>query len=157
MTSRLNGAAAAHAPSTATAPPDEILRVENLKVHFPLLKGTVIRRQVGTIKAVDGVSFSLRRGDTLGLVGESGCGKSTTGLAVLRMLEPTSGRILFEGRDITGYDKDAHAPCAPPHADGLSGPLRLLEPAHEGARASSASRCGFMAWQETRRLSASGR
>jgi peptide/nickel transport system ATP-binding protein len=105
MMSRLNGATAAHAPPTATAPADEILRVENLKVHFPLLQGAVIRRQVGTIKAVDGVSFALRRGDTLGLVGESGCGKSTTGLAVLRMQEPTSGRILFEGRDITGYDK----------------------------------------------------
>jgi oligopeptide transport system ATP-binding protein len=91
-------------PASSTAQ-DEILRVEDLKVHFPLLKGAVIRREVGTIKAVDGVSFSLRRGGTLGLVGESGCGKSTTGLAVLRMLEPTAGRILFEGRDITRYDK----------------------------------------------------
>jgi peptide/nickel transport system ATP-binding protein len=105
MMSRLNSAAVAHASSAVTASPDEILRVEDLKVHFPLLKGAVIRRQVGTIKAVDGVSFALRRGDTLGLVGESGCGKSTTGLAVLRMAEPTSGRILFEGRDITSYDK----------------------------------------------------
>jgi oligopeptide transport system ATP-binding protein len=103
MTSGLNGATAAHAaPSTARA--EEILRVENLKVHFPLMKGAVIRKQVGTIKAVDGVSFTLRRGDTLGLVGESGCGKSTTGLAVLRMLAPTAGRILFEGLDITGHD-----------------------------------------------------
>jgi oligopeptide transport system ATP-binding protein len=105
MTSGLNGTAAPHAQAVATAPPGEILRVEDLKVHFPLLKGAVIRRQVGTIKAVDGVSFALRRGDTLGLVGESGCGKSTTGLAVLRMVEPTGGRILFEDRDITGYDK----------------------------------------------------
>jgi oligopeptide transport system ATP-binding protein len=103
MTSGLNGAAAAHAaPSAARA--DEILSVEDLKVHFPLMKGAVIRRQVGTIKAVDGVSFRLRRGDTLGLVGESGCGKSTTGLAVLRMLTPTAGRILFEGLDITSHD-----------------------------------------------------
>jgi oligopeptide transport system ATP-binding protein len=110
MMSRLNGAAAPHAPPTATAPPDEVLRVENLKVHFPLLKGAVIRRQVGTIKAVDGVSFAVRRGDTLGLVGESGCGKSTTGLAILRMAEPTGGRILFEGHDITGYDKTRMRP-----------------------------------------------
>jgi oligopeptide transport system ATP-binding protein len=105
MTSGFNGAAGAHATPAAPAKAGEILRVENLKVHFPLLKGAVIKREVGTIKAVDGVSVALRRGDTLGLVGESGCGKSTTGLAVLRMLAPTAGRILFEGRDITHYDK----------------------------------------------------
>jgi oligopeptide transport system ATP-binding protein len=111
MMSQPNGAAApAHALPISAATPDEILRVEDLKVHFPLLKGAVIRRQVGTLKAVDGVSFALTRGDTLGLVGESGCGKSTTGLAVLRMLEPTAGRILFEGRDITGYDKTRMRP-----------------------------------------------
>ena len=108
MTSALNGAAApAH---TTDAQHDEILRVEDLKVHFPLMKGVVIQRQVATVKAVDGVSFALKRGDTLGLVGESGCGKSTTGLAVLRMLTPTAGRILFEGRDITQYDKDRMRP-----------------------------------------------
>jgi oligopeptide transport system ATP-binding protein len=103
MTSGLNGATAAHS-ARSTSPADEILRVEDLKVRFPLVKGTIIRRQIGTIKAVDGVSFRLRRGDTLGLVGESGCGKSTTGLAVLRMLAPSAGRILFEGLDIAGYD-----------------------------------------------------
>ena len=108
MTSALNGAAApAH---TTDAQHGEILRVEDLKVHFPLMKGVVIQRQVATVKAVDGVSFALKRGDTLGLVGESGCGKSTTGLAVLRMLTPTAGRILFEGRDITRYDKDRMRP-----------------------------------------------
>ena len=108
MTSALNGAAApAH---TTDAQHGEILRVEDLKVHFPLMKGVVIQRQVATVKAVDGVSFALKRGDTLGLVGESGCGKSTTGLAVLRMLTPTAGRILFEGRDITQYDKDRMRP-----------------------------------------------
>ena len=100
MTSELNGAAA-HAHVRRRAGASEILRVEDLKVHFPLMKGVVIQRQVGTIKAVDGVSFALRRGETLGLVGESGCGKSTTGLAVLRMLAPTAGRIVFEGDDIT--------------------------------------------------------
>jgi oligopeptide transport system ATP-binding protein len=84
---------------------DEIVRVEDLKVHFPLMKGTIIQRQVATVQAVDGVSFAVRRGGTLGLVGESGCGKSTTGLAILRMLEPTSGKIVFEGEDITAHDK----------------------------------------------------
>jgi oligopeptide transport system ATP-binding protein len=83
---------------------EEILRVEGLKVHFPLTRGVVLQRQVGTLKAVDGVSFSLARGETLGLVGESGCGKSTTALAVLRMLAPSAGRIVFEGEDITSHD-----------------------------------------------------
>jgi oligopeptide transport system ATP-binding protein len=85
-------------PEPAAAEP--ILRVEDLKVHFPVTKGIVIQRQVATVKAVDGVSFTIKRGETLGLVGESGSGKSTTGLAVLRMLTPTAGRIVFEGRDI---------------------------------------------------------
>ena len=87
-----------------TAPADEpILRVEDLKVHFPVTKGILIQRRVATVKAVDGVSFTIRRGETLGLVGESGSGKSTTGLAVLRMLTPTAGRIVFEGQDIAPH------------------------------------------------------
>ncbi|MGE0421547.1 MAG: ABC transporter ATP-binding protein [Reyranellaceae bacterium] len=90
--------------ATTPVAADEILRVEDLKVHFPVMKGVVIQKQIATVKAVDGISFTLRRGETLGLVGESGCGKSTTGLAVLRMLPPTEGRIVFEGEDIAGYD-----------------------------------------------------
>lgn len=84
----------------AASNPDEILRIEQMKVHFPVMKGMIIQRQVATVKAVDGISFSIRRGETLGLVGESGSGKSTTGLAVLRMLKLTGGRVVFEGRDI---------------------------------------------------------
>src|SRR6201990_2902511 len=80
-----------------------ILRVEDLKVHFPVTKGIVVQRQVATVKAVDGVSFTIRRGETLGLVGESGSGKSTTGLAVLRMLTPTAGRLRFEGQNIAPH------------------------------------------------------
>lgn len=87
-----------------------LLRVEDLKVHFPVHKGVIFQKQVATVRAVDGVSFSLKRGETLGLVGESGCGKSTTGLAILRMLEPSGGRIEFEGQDITHYDKAAMRP-----------------------------------------------
>ena len=83
---------------------DEILRVEDLKVHFPVTRGVLVQKQVASVKAVDGVSFALRRGETLGLVGESGCGKSTTGLAILRMLTPSAGRIVFEGEDITRHD-----------------------------------------------------
>ena len=109
MTSELNGSAAPMR-TLAKAGRDEILRVEDLEVHFPLMKGVVIQRQVATVKAVDGISFAMRRGDTLGLVGESGCGKSTTGLAILRMLEPTAGRIVFEGQDITTHDKERMRP-----------------------------------------------
>ncbi len=105
----INGAARS-IHTDARAQGDELLRVEDLSVHFPLTKGIVIQRRVATIKAVDGVSFSLKRGGTLGLVGESGCGKSTTGLAVLRMLEPTAGRIVFEGEDITTHDKERMRP-----------------------------------------------
>ena len=91
---------------TTKTSPDEILRVEDLSVHFKLTRGILIQRDVATIKAVDGISFTLKRGATLGLVGESGCGKSTTGLAILRMLEPTAGRIVFEGEDIASYGKN---------------------------------------------------
>ena len=83
---------------------EELLRVEGLEVRFPLMRGMLFQREVGSVKAVDGVSFTLGRGETLGLVGESGCGKSTTALAVLRMLKPAAGRIVFEGEDITAHD-----------------------------------------------------
>ena len=88
-------------------PDDEVLvSVENLKVHFPIHKG-VIRRQVGTIKAVDGVSFDIKRRETLGLVGESGCGKTTTGRAILRLYRVTDGRITVDGQDITTLEGEA--------------------------------------------------
>ncbi len=85
--------------------PETVLEVRDLKVHFPVMAGAVVRKQVGSVKAVDGVSFTVRRGETLGLVGESGCGKSTTGLAVLKMIDITSGQVVFEGQDITGADR----------------------------------------------------
>ena len=78
---------------------ETLVRVSDLKMHFPIHKG-VFRKQVGEVKAVDGVSFDIRRGETLGLVGESGCGKSTTGRAVLRLYELTDGDVHFEDRDI---------------------------------------------------------
>src|SRR5262245_14585354 len=104
------GSETLHANGAAGHGEHEVVRVDDLKVHFPLMKGTIIQRQVATVQAVDGISFVLRRGGTLGLVGESGCGKSTTGLAILRMLEPTAGRIVFEGEDITAYDKERMRP-----------------------------------------------
>jgi peptide/nickel transport system ATP-binding protein/oligopeptide transport system ATP-binding protein len=80
---------------------DAILQVENLKKHFPVTRGIVFKKKIGAVKAVDGVSFTVRRGETLGVVGESGCGKSTMARCVMRLLEPTDGRIVFDGRDIT--------------------------------------------------------
>jgi oligopeptide transport system ATP-binding protein len=80
----------------------ELLRVENLKVYFPIREGIILERHIGDVRAVDGVSFTLRRGETLGLVGESGCGKSTTGRAVLRITEPSAGRIWLDGVDLAG-------------------------------------------------------
>jgi ABC-type oligopeptide transport system ATPase subunit len=76
-----------------------LLEVVDLKMHFPVRRG-LLQRRVGTVKAVDGVSFHLRKGETLGLVGESGCGKTTVGRAILRLLEPTGGGVLFDGRDV---------------------------------------------------------
>ena len=78
---------------------DDILIVENLVKHYPIRKG-VIPTTIGYVRAVDGVSFSIPRGKTLGLVGESGCGKTTTGRVILRLIPPTSGRVVFNGRDV---------------------------------------------------------
>ncbi len=78
-----------------------LLQVEGLKMHFPITQGIVLQRQVGSIKAVDGIDFYIRRGETLGLVGESGCGKSTTGRAILQLYRPTAGHVYFEGEDLT--------------------------------------------------------
>ena len=79
----------------------ELIRVRNLKMHFPITRGLLFQRKVGAIKAVDGISFDIKRGETLGLVGESGCGKSTTGRALLQLYRPTSGEVFFEGDNLT--------------------------------------------------------
>jgi oligopeptide transport system ATP-binding protein len=78
---------------------EALLKVEDLKMHFPIYRG-VLQRQVGAVHAVDGVSFDVKRGETLGLVGESGCGKSTTGRAILQLYKPTAGSVIFEGTDL---------------------------------------------------------
>jgi oligopeptide transport system ATP-binding protein len=78
-----------------------LLEVRNLVMHFPLTQGIIFQRRVGAVKAVDGISFTVRRGETLGLVGESGCGKSTTGRAILQLYKPTAGEVIFNGTDLT--------------------------------------------------------
>ncbi|MCE7987777.1 MAG: dipeptide ABC transporter ATP-binding protein [Caldilinea sp. CFX5] len=80
---------------------EKLLEVQDLKMHFPITRGIIFQRQVGAIKAVDGLDFALFRGETLGLVGESGCGKSTTGRAILQLHRPTGGAVVFEGKDLT--------------------------------------------------------
>jgi peptide/nickel transport system ATP-binding protein len=88
--------------ATAEGPADEaLLEVTGLQRHFPVTRGIIFQRQTGAVKAVDGIDFTVRTGETLGLVGESGCGKTTTGRLVTRLDEPTGGKILFEGADIT--------------------------------------------------------
>ncbi len=86
---------------------DYLVQINDLRVHFPIKRGLFIKRQVGAVRAVDGISLNIRRGTTLGLVGESGCGKSTTGRAILQLTRPTSGEVLFDGQDLTQLKGDA--------------------------------------------------
>ena len=89
--------------ATAAAGSAPLLRLEDLKVWFPIRDGIIRQRHVGDVQAVDGVTFEIERGETLGLVGESGCGKSTTGRAIIRLNPPTGGRIFFDGQDVTEF------------------------------------------------------
>jgi oligopeptide transport system ATP-binding protein len=83
-----------------------LLDVRNLKVHFPIEEGIILKKVLGHIRAVDGIDFEIRRGETLGLVGESGCGKSTTARAIARLTEPTAGHIIFQGQDLCSLSRD---------------------------------------------------
>jgi len=101
------GLPATAADAASEARTGELLRVEDLKVWFPITEGIILDRHIGDVRAVDGVSFTLHKGETLGLVGESGCGKTTTGRAIVRLYDPTAGRIIFDGIDISTIKGEA--------------------------------------------------
>jgi ABC-type oligopeptide transport system ATPase subunit len=89
---------------------ETLITVKDLKMHFPITEGVVISRTVATVKAVDGISFEIKKGETLGLVGESGCGKTTTGRCILQLENQTEGSIVFEGPKRSGPKTDGQGP-----------------------------------------------
>jgi peptide/nickel transport system ATP-binding protein/oligopeptide transport system ATP-binding protein len=117
---------AAAEPSDASA----LLSVRDLRKHFPVTRGIIFQRQVGAVKAVDGLSFDVAKGETLGLVGETGCGKSTTGRLVTRLLEPTGGSINFDGKDISHVSRGEMRPIRKDIQIIFQDPYSSLNPRH---------------------------
>jgi len=104
----------ATAPTTGTQaagqPNTDLVQVRDLKMFFPITEGAIIPRVIANVKAVNGISFTIKRGETLGLVGESGCGKTTTGRCILQLEKPTAGEIIYDGRDLTKLTKKEMRP-----------------------------------------------
>jgi peptide/nickel transport system ATP-binding protein len=111
-----------------------LVEVDDLRVWFPIKSGILLDRHVGDVKAVDGVSLTVERGETLGLVGESGCGKSTLGRTILRLYEPTTGRIVFDGTDITGLSESELRPLRERMQMVFQDPFASLNPRHSVGR-----------------------
>ena len=111
-----------------------LLELTDLKMYFPIKSGIVMDRHVGDIKAVDGVSLEIKRGETLGLVGESGCGKSTVGRTILRLYEPTDGKIVFAGQDITRLNEGELRPLRRRMQMIFQDPYSSLNPRHSIGR-----------------------
>ncbi|HEY6076454.1 MAG TPA: oligopeptide/dipeptide ABC transporter ATP-binding protein [Gaiella sp.] len=111
-----------------------LVELDDLRVWFPIKQGVLLDRHVGDVKAVDGVSLTIERGETLGLVGESGCGKSTVGRAMLRLYEPTGGRVLFEGVDVTHMSDSELRPLRRRMQMVFQDPFASLNPRHSIGR-----------------------
>jgi oligopeptide/dipeptide ABC transporter ATP-binding protein len=119
----------AHTPAAGPGG-DTLLEIRDLKKYFPVKSGGVVRRTIAHVQAVDGISFELRRGGSLGLVGESGCGKTTTGRLITRLYDPTSGEINFEGSDISGLSRRQMMPIRSEIQMIFQDPYSSLNPRH---------------------------
>src|SRR3981081_1577882 len=108
-----------------TATSTIILQVQNLVKHFPILGGSVFARSLGAVRAVDGVSFTVHQGETFGLVGAPGCGKTPIGRCILQLERPTAGQVVFAGQELTGLTGSAATRYPPPDAGDLSGSVQL--------------------------------